>query len=236
MSRNEADTTLHKREYNDILSSIRESRRGIGLVLLIAAFALLVSLGSNVILARTVDTNQQMIYELKTEMRIKGLSNEAEAIAPAAEVNKVTIFGTPGKDGKDGKDGADGSPGATGSPGVAGPSGPPGPQGKPGIPGAQGKPGTQGATGPEGKAGATGAQGKPGQDGVDGSTGPSGPEGPAGPAGPVGPQGEKGEKGDKGDTPELPVFVVNMEQGGPCSVTFYFSNDTSKSIDLCEGD
>lgn len=201
---------------------------GIGLLL----FNNLVA--NNSIKIQTLSTSLDTVRSQVQSLGESPKAPKAEDIAPPQETKQ--IIGPAGKQGPMGPQGAQGLQGEQGERGAQGAQGPVGGQGKQGVTGAVGPMGPVGPGGPEGPPGPAGPSGSAGKDGKDGERGPAGEKGEKGDTGAPGPQGEKGEKGDKGDTPTLPIFIVDLEQGGPCSVTFFFSDNTSKQIDMCEGD
>lgn len=165
------------------------------------------------------------------------VSPKAEEIAPPKETR--TVLADDGKDGQPGPQGEQGPRGLQGLLGLQGLQGAQGPRGLTGLTGATGETGAQGVQGIQGLQGEPGLRGftgLPGTNGKDGINGVDGKNGADGKDGADGAKGDKGDKGEKGDPVTLPRFVTGFTQGGDCSVTFFFSDNTDESIDLCEGD
>lgn len=240
------DILIETQRQDSVIDSVRASRRGMASQLLGLAMILALALVGYFPLVNMIQDLQHQISSLKNalteEQQCKidpyavcgaPVAPRANDLVPPNSIKTITLFGKPGKDGKDGtdgRDGTDGSPGATGETG---------PRGAAGRTGATGKAGGAGAKGATGQTGAAGAAGQAGIDGATGERGPEGPTGAVGPVGATGPQGPIGEPGKDGkdgkdgETPKLPVFVIDVVQGGECSATVYFSDDTTKSLDLC---
>lgn len=224
----------------------KDKRNNRNLMVILGLSVVVICLGLGAVLlnnvvnrnANTISVLSISVDDLRAQVHDLGKAPvvpKSEDIAPPKDSKRV-LTGPAGAIGPQGPEGIPGVNGRDGKPGVTGATGATGKQGKTGSVGAMGPMGPGGPEGPTGPVGVRGVSGRDGKDGDKGEPGEAGATGPPGEKGATGEKGDKGEPGKDGDSPKLPVFIVDVQQGGPCSVTFFYSDNTTKMVDICEGE